>query len=169
MGIIALNNSMDRKISVIYGKNIPEMTRQLLANMETAGRIGRKDADIVIKPNLVTLSDPADGATTHTEIVEEIIRYLQENGFRRITVAEGSWVGASTEECFRHLGYYRLRDIYGIRLVDTKKDQFRKITSHGITTEISETFLDADFFINIPVLKGHCQTMMTHAMKNLKG
>ncbi len=169
MGIIALNNSMDRKISVIYGKNIPEMTRQLLANMETAGRIGRKDADIVIKPNLVTLSDPADGATTHTEIVEEIIRYLQENGFRRITVAEGSWVGASTEECFRHLGYYRLRDIYGIRLVDTKKDQFRKITSHGIAMEISETFLDADFFINIPVLKGHCQTMMTHAMKNLKG
>ena len=58
---------------------------------------------------------------------------------------------------------------YNISLVDTKKDRFRKVESHGITMEICETALSADFIINLPVLKGHCQTLMTHAMKNLKG
>ena len=35
--------------------------------------------------------------------------------------------------------------------------------------EISKRVLDTDFLINLPVMKGHCQTNMTCAMKNLKG
>ena len=167
--IIALNSSMDRRIAVIYGRNISDMTRKLLDAFSLPSLIGDSDSRIVIKPNLVTVSDPDEGATTHTEIVEATVQYLQEHGFTDLTVAEGSWVGASTEECLRRLGYYRLRDRYGIKLVDTKKDSYRKVSPDGIAMEISETFLSAGFIINIPVLKGHCQTMMTHAMKNLKG
>ena len=160
---------MIERISVIYGKDIERMTKVLLDTDNTASRIKSKDATIVIKPNLVTLSDPSEGATTHIEIVETVIGYLKEHGFSNITIAEGSWVGASTEKCFEKLGYYRLRDQYGVGLVDTKKDKFRKVEPEGIAMEVSETFLNADFFVNIPVLKGHCQTLMTHAMKNLKG
>ena len=35
--------------------------------------------------------------------------------------------------------------------------------------EITCRALDADFLIDLPVLKGHCQTNMTCALKNLKG
>ena len=35
--------------------------------------------------------------------------------------------------------------------------------------EICRRALDADFLIDMPVLKGHCQTAMTCALKNLKG
>ena len=35
--------------------------------------------------------------------------------------------------------------------------------------EISQEALEVDFLINIPVLKGHCQTKVTGALKNLKG
>ena len=161
--------TMDRNIRVIYGSDIYAMTRRLLEDCDAAGMIKDKDTSIVLKPNLVTSSDPSDGATTHTEISEAIIIYLQEHGFRNITVAEGAWVGASTEECFRKLGYTALREKYGIRLVDTKKDEYSSVTAAGIPTEISRTILDAGFLIDIPVLKGHCQTRMTHAMKNLKG
>ena len=160
---------MDNRIFLIYGKDPGKMTKALLDTDNTASRIESKDAAIVIKPNLVTLSDPSEGATTHIEIVETVIGYLKEHGFSNITIAEGSWVGASTEKCFEKLGYYRLRDQYGVGLVDTKKDKFRKVEPEGIAMEVSETFLNADFFVNIPVLKGHCQTLMTHAMKNLKG
>ena len=160
---------MDKTISIIYGRDITKMTTTLLEAYSVSRKISSEDASIVIKPNLVTLSDPDHGATTHIEIVEAVICYLQSHSFRNITVAEGSWVGASTETCFNALGYYRLRDKYGIRLLDTKKDRFRKVISHGIEMEISETCLEAEYFINLPVLKGHCQTVMTHAMKNLKG
>ena len=160
---------MKTRISVIYGNNIKKMTQTLLQAENAAERIGDKTASIVLKPNLVLYSDPAQGATTHTEIVEGTIEYLNDNGFRRITVAEGAWIGASTEECFRKLGYYDLRERYGIRLVDTKKDEYVKVSPCGIPMEVSRTLMEAGFIINMPVLKGHCQTQMTHAMKNLKG
>lgn len=35
--------------------------------------------------------------------------------------------------------------------------------------EISDKLLSLDFLINIPVLKGHCQTLVTGALKNMKG
>ena len=160
---------MDSRIAVIYGHDAAKMTRALLEHDGTAERIGGRDASIVLKPNLVVPSDPSQGATTHTEIVEEIVSYLKENGFRGITIAEGAWVGASTEEAYRKLGYHRIRDRYGVKLLDTKKDRYRRLSPCSIPMEISETILDADFIIDIPVLKGHCQTKMTHAMKNLKG
>ena len=106
---------MSSKIAVIYGKDIEKMTRTLME--KTMPEISRSSS-IVLKPNLVTLSSPEEGATTHTSIVETVIEYLQDEGFKDITIAEGSWVGASTEECYRKLGYYSIRDRYGVKLVD---------------------------------------------------
>ncbi len=157
------------EIRIIYSDDAAYMTRELLRSYQIEKRIPSAGSRIVIKPNLVVPERPEDGATTHTEIVAAVIGYLQEHGFRNITIAEGSWVGASTEEAFRRLGYYRIRDRYSVDLVDTKKDRFRKMEYAGIRMEVSETFLQADYFINIPVLKGHCQTAMTCCMKNLKG
>ena len=144
------------------------MTRKLL---EAESNLLPSDysASIILKPNLVTPSDPADGAVTHTEIVEETVHFLSSKGYRNITIAEGSWVGAQTESCFRRLGYYDIAKRFGIKLLDTKKDKFCKVSPCGIDMEVSETALNTDFLINMPVLKGHCQTHMTHAMKNLKG
>ena len=160
---------MDNKIYMIYGRDPSSMTRSLLEAEDAASLIGDRSSRIVIKPNFVIAGDPDDGATTHTGITVAVIEYLQDNGFENITVAEGSWVGSRTEDAFRLLDYYSLAEKYNISLVDTKKDRFRKVESHGITMEICETALSADFIINLPVLKGHCQTLMTHAMMNLKG
>ena len=159
---------MNRTITVIYGNDIRNMTRRLL-EAECNLLPSDHSSSIIIKPNLVTLSDPENGAVTHTEIVEETVSFLQDRNYRNITIAEGSWIGGSTEACFRHLGYYELASKYGIKLLDTKKDEYTRVSPCGIGMEVSRTVLEADFIINIPVLKGHCQTQMTHAMKNLKG
>ena len=160
---------MKRKIYITYGTVIEKMTEELLEAVNAAALIGQKNSKIVLKPNLVVPSDPSDGATTHTEIIEAIICYLQERGFDDITIAESSWVGAMTEDAFNLLGYHRIEKEYGIKLLDIKKDRFETVERYGMKMEISKTILDADFLIDIPVLKGHCQTKMTHAVKNLKG
>ena len=153
---------------MIYGKDAGKMTRSLLDAYDLEGRI-RTEEKFILKPNLVVPSKPECGAVTHTEIVTALIEYLQDCGKHDITVAEGSWVGASTEEAFRVNGYPEIAKRYGIRLLDTKKDRFRKTEYGGIEMEISESVLDCDFLIDLPVLKGHCQTGMTCALKNLKG
>ena len=124
---------------------------------------------IVIKPNLVAPRPADNGATTHPEIVEGIIRYLKEHGIDHIVIAEGAWVGDSTERAFKICGYASLAKKYDVRLLDTKKDRVVKKSAHGFEIGLCESLVNADYLINVPVLKGHCQTRMTCCLKNLKG
>lgn len=169
----------DTAILRICGKDIEGMTRQLLETADLAGLLLKKAkalkmADssglrIAVKPNLVTPS-PADfGATTHKEIVEALIRYLQAAGFSDITVMEGSWVGDSTKEAFELLGYRKLADRLGVRLIDTKQEPGVEVEAGKMKLHVCRCAMETDFLINVPVLKGHCQTKMTCALKNMKG
>ncbi len=155
-------------ITVIYGDRPKEMTLRLLEEVCLEKRIAGS-AKVGIKPNLVNSTPPEHGATTHVEIVEGIVEYLQNAGISDITVLEGSWIGGSTKDAFHKLGYEKLAKERNIRLVDTKTDRFEKRSFNGIDIEISKTALNLDFLIDVPVLKGHCQTLVTGAMKNLKG
>jgi uncharacterized protein (DUF362 family) len=58
---------------------------------------------------------------------------------------------------------------YGVPFYDLKKDKTRTVPTALRPMEIACRALDADFLIDLPVLKGHCQTNMTCALKNLKG
>lgn len=124
---------------------------------------------IGIKPNLVLPSPASSGATTHPEIVEGIVCYLQAKGFRRLMILEGSWVGASTQESFRVCGYETISRKYGVPLADLKKDPVEERRSGDMVINVSRTALSVDYLINVPVLKAHCQTDLTCALKNLKG
>ncbi len=156
------------QITVVYGENPREMVETLLAQLkpETALRPG---ATIGLKPNLVLDKPAASGATTHPEIVEGIIRYFQAKGYSDLVIMESSWVGAATEEAFRVCGYRELAAQYGVELVDLKKDRtIKKKGEYGEIT-VCTAPLAVDFLINLPVLKAHCQTLLTCALKNLKG
>ena len=151
-----------------YGKDIQQMTYQLMERAKINERIS-SGMKVCIKPNLV-VSRPADGgATTHPEIVEGIIQYLQEYGVKSIAITEGAWVGDSTTRGFDNCGYSALFHRYGVELIDTKRDHTVKISSNGFELLVCESIHKADYLINVPVLKGHCQTDMTCCLKNLKG
>ncbi len=53
--------------------------------------------------------------------------------------------------------------------VRPEKGRLRERPSPIGPIRVCERALRSDFLINLPVLKGHCQTMMTCALKNLKG
>lgn len=154
---------------LLYGSDEREMTRQLLAQYDLVSLIGERSRSIVLKPNLVVPKTPASGAVTHTSIVETIIQELQKFGYHNITIAEGSGVGNSTTKSFALNGYHQLRETYGVTLVDTQREEYVTIKQGKISLELSKTVSECDFLINIPVLKGHCQTKLTCALKNMKG
>ena len=183
--------SMENVLYRIYGREYLGMTKRLLAASPLLTLLSEKEKEksahdrlrILIKPNLVT-PQPADfGGTTHPEIVSGIIEYLKENGYEDITVAEGSWAGDSTEEAAEYCGFYALCEKYGVPFIDTKKmpavevDTGRSVSAAangggdaaGLRLHVCAFLKDYDFLINVPVLKGHCQTRMTCALKNMKG
>jgi len=157
------------EILIIYGTEYKRMTMELLEKARLAEQIGDADQRIGIKPNLVAPVPASEGATTHPEVVEGLIIYLQEHGFKNLTIMEGSWVGDRTEEAFDVCGYRELADRYGVRLKDAQKEPARTVDCDGMELHICECALNVDFMINVPVMKGHCQTHVTCALKNMKG
>lgn len=124
---------------------------------------------IAIKPNLVVPKPHTSGATTDPALVECIVAYLQEKGHSDIRIMESSGVGESTSQAFRVCGYEALSRKYNVPLVDLKKDKSVKQSIGDIDIQICQEVAATDFLINVPVLKAHCQTRLTCALKNLKG
>lgn len=153
----------------LYGTRYKDMTVQLLNETDLAGLIGDRKTRIGIKPNLVVASPAEFGGTTHTEVVAGIIEYLQANKFENIVIAEGSWVGDRTAQAYEYCGYNALGRKYGVPLIDTQKDKWHSVDCAGMKLNIVDCVDQIDFLINVPVLKGHCQTRMTCALKNMKG
>ena len=152
-----------------YGTDYKDMTKRLLVQSGVEQLLPAKSAKIAVKPNLVTPAPAKFGGTTHTEVVAGIIEFLQERGYDNIVIAEGSWVGDKTKEAFEYCGYNSLAREYGVKLLDMQKEKGVSVDCGGMKLEICRCVKDWDFLINVPVLKGHCQTNITCALKNMKG
>ena len=124
---------------------------------------------IGIKPNLVAPMEAYWGGTTHPEVVAGIVEYLQEKGFSNLVIMEGSWVGDKTSESYEVCGFKSLCEKYNVPFLDMQKEKGVPVQCGDMTLNICKSALDLDFLINVPVLKGHCQTKITCALKNMKG
>ena len=156
------------KIYNIYGTDAHTMTMKLL-EASNAISLVPSGANVALKPNLVVAGTPDNGATTHAGVLSGCIEYFRENGIRDISIIEGSWVGAETMRAMKRAGYDEVCKRYNVPFTDLKHDKTRKIESPIGPLEVCSLALDAGFLVNLPVLKGHCQTVMTCALKNLKG
>ena len=152
-----------------YGTDFKEMTKRLLVRADLASEIPAGAKKIGIKPNLVIPVPSSRGATTHSEVVAGVVEYLKENGYDDITIAEGSGAGEDTMLAFDVNGYTKIAETYGVRLMNTQEVPPFEAERAGIKLSVCGCVRDFDFLINVPVLKGHCQTKVTCALKNMKG
>ncbi|NLY44091.1 MAG: DUF362 domain-containing protein [Clostridiaceae bacterium] len=156
-------------IRIIYGDNPKQMVKELLEVVKPEEEIINKNALIGIKPNLVVAKPSSSGATTSPEIVAGLIEYLKSKGHDRIVIMEGSWLGDRTSEAFKVCGYENLSRKYNVPLIDLQKDKYKEYEVGGLRINLCDYVTKVDYLINIPVLKGHCQTNITCALKNMKG
>jgi len=160
---------MERKeLYVLYGDEPRKMVKEILTELNIEEEIS-KNGLIGIKPNLVLARNSDSGATTDPELVSGVIEYLQEKGFENIIILEGSWIGDQTTRAYQVCGYDKLAERYGIPLIDLQQDSAKNIKIKELEIKVCEKALTVDYLINMPVLKGHCQTGITCALKNLKG
>ncbi|MBI9100921.1 MAG: DUF362 domain-containing protein [Spirochaetales bacterium] len=135
--------------------------------------LGDKSAPIYLKPNLVVAKPASTGATTTPAVAEGLILFLNRAGYKNISFAEGSWVGDSTGRAYKICGYETLSQKYNIPLLDLKKDEAISLKTHGESFKICRSLYELNekggSLINLPMLKGHGQTNITCALKNLKG
>jgi len=163
-----MNHNSVTKIYEIFGTDAHGMTKSLMEAARIADCIPR-GSSIALKPNLILAASPEKGATTHAGVLSGCIEYLQEKGFADISIIESSWYGEGTQKSMKACGYDKVCEQYGVSFYDLKKDKTRRVKTPMRPMDIAIRALDADYLIDMPVLKGHCQTAMTCALKNLKG
>lgn len=156
-------------IYMIQGEDYRQMAIQVLQAAKLAEDIGDRNKKIGIKPNILGAVKASQGATTHPELVDGVLSYLLENGFTNLVVLEGAWVGDSTARAVKICGIYDVCRKHQVPFVDLQKDSFQKVDASGMSLAVCNEALMLDYLINMPVIKGHCQTKVTCALKNSKG
>ena len=137
----------------------------------------RPGMNVLIKPNAVMGGSPkiaATGITTSPVIVEEVVRLVREKGAGSVVIAEGSvelpTLKLDTTAAFKWSGIQAVAEKQSVPLIDMNRGSYRAFTlSDGTQVEIAQAVFEADFVINLPVLKTHNQTVTTICLKNLKG
>lgn len=133
---------------------------------------------ILLKPNLVwggggTNKIPKYGFVTTSKIVEDIIELLRQRGCENISIGEGATedkeLGSDTLKGYKWAGIAKVARKYGVKLIDFNKESYKDFELSGTKIEVSNAALEADFLINLPVLKTHYQTKVSLGLKNLKG
>lgn len=138
-----------------------------------------KDSKVFIKPNVVYWNSecnfPKWGMLTTSRVVHDIVLLLHERGFDDIVIGEGIISEdpnetSVAEDAFEGLGYYKLRDRYGVKVYNAFEREYKKVNlTEDLTARMNADMLDSDFLVDLPVLKTHAQCKVSLGIKNIKG
>jgi uncharacterized protein (DUF362 family) len=127
-------------------------------------------ASVVIKPNLCTeRPEQIHAANTSLGVLRSVCEVLLERT-SRLTIVESNGARYPAEAAFENNGVYALARDLGLKVLNLSKDELvampdRRLKGFGL----ARTWLDADVFVTLPVLKTHATTVFTGALKNQWG
>lgn len=148
--------------------------------VDLAGGLGDVSAGskVVIKPNICGWYEGVDfpkyGVLTTARLIEDVVILLGEYGVKDITIVEGVVEFEKESESLLQLaakgmGLDILSERYGVKIIDVHKAPFTKVTAGNVRLSVNTNILDADYVIDMPVLKTHDQAVVSLGIKNLKG
>jgi len=167
-------------VAIVKGKNgkdlkeVRRMMGELFSLIGPASKIIPPNSRVLIKPNLTAEDNLWEkGILTGPVFMQALVEEVQKAKPAEVIVAEAIAIGLNTKKAFASNGYEQMAQASGVKLLDLYDGEFEKIkTPEGgllKSVMVSKEVLQADFFINAPVLKTHFASTLTAAMKNLKG
>ena len=134
----------------------------------------KKDSKVVIKPNFSVPRTPEEAATTNTVMVATLVKMCLAAGAREVKVVDQPLNSSTPVLCLERTGIKNACEAAGAKVLTYNgvKDAFRPVSFPGKTLtnfEYAKDVLDADLFINFPILKHHRGAKLTLGMKNLMG
>ncbi len=125
---------------------------------------------VVIKPNLCTdRPEMIPCANTTLGVLRAVCQVVQERT-ADITVVESDGARYPAEAAFENTGVYAMAAALGVKVMNLTKDELveppdLRMAGFGM----ARTWLRADAFITLPVLKTHATTVFTGSLKNQWG
>ncbi len=163
----------DPTLPVLTSATNPDPVAALNAALDGIGGIGRfvhQGERVVVKPNVGWDRTPAQGANTNPALVREMVRLCLAAGAGQVTVADVSC--NDPRRSFLRSGIREAGESAGARVMLPADEDFGEVEFGGTVLRnwtVLRHFVEADRFINIPVIKHHNLTLCTIGMKNLYG
>jgi uncharacterized protein (DUF362 family) len=127
---------------------------------------------VIIKPNVSFDSGPERAANTNPELVAEIVSQAKAAGAAEVSVFDhtlNEWRAA-----YKNSGTQAAVEKAGGKMLPANDEKFYELMKRPQAKRLKESalfkpMLEADVFINVPILKNHGGAKMSCAIKNLMG
>ncbi len=168
----AVHNSL-KDLVIARGGEPDVLARKAFAALGGMEAFVKKDADVIIKPNICVAYHTYEyAATTNPWLVAALVKMAFEAGAKRVRVMDSPF-GGGPEEAYAISGIAGQVTLAGgsmevmsqLKFQKTDIPQGRAINSWQIYQDI----LNADLVINVPIAKHHNLAGLTLGMKNLMG
>jgi len=135
-------------------------------------RFVKKNSKVLIKPNIGWNVDPERAANTNPVLVGRIIEHCFKAGAKEVIVFDHTcnyW-----KDCYTNSGIeYSVKKAGGKIIPADRESLYQQIEIKDAQflryVKVHEYALEADVFINVPVLKHHGSALFTAGIKNLMG
>ncbi len=156
----------------VMGGEPAAMLDKALKALGGMGNYVKKGQKIVVKPNIGWDRAPEMAGNTNPELVKALVQRCFEAGAEKVTVFDhtcDNW-----QKCYETSGIEKAAKEAGAIVMPANDERYYKEVSIPggkklKSAKIHEALLEADAWINVPVLKNHGGAKLTCAMKNYMG
>lgn len=135
------------------------------------GALIPKGATVVLKPNFSVPRRPEEAATTNPQLVAAVVKQCLAAGAKEVKVIDYPF--QSPPVCLTNSGIKKAVEAMGGKAYAINEQSFYTQVDIGgkvlKTALFSKDVLNADVFINFPILKHHSMTKLTLGLKNMMG
>lgn len=160
------------RLSLVQGEDRALMLRRAVEALGGMGRFVKKGERVLVKPNVGFATPPRVGATTHPDVIREVVRLCLAAGAAEVLVSD--YPTTDPDHAFRVTGIGKAAEEAGARVVLPREGQFRRTTLAG-----SDLFRDwpmlvaplggVDRVIGVAPVKDHGLAGVTLGIKNWYG
>lgn len=159
-------------IAVAHGKNVEKKLEDVVDGIGGIKKFVKKNARVLIKPNISFARRPEVGANTSPEVLDAVIKLCKKAGAKEILVVD--CVLADPKQCLEMSGAGRVAEDNSVRiLILNGKPLFEEVeVPNGNTLKsiaIYRELKEFDAFIDLPTAKHHGSAGVSLSMKNLMG
>ena len=156
----------------VMGGEPKEMLDKALEALGGIEKFVKRGEKIVIKPNVAWDRAPEMAGNTNPDLVEALVRKCLDAGASKVTVFDNTC--DAWQRCYETSGIEKaVRAAGGIMMPANTERYYREVKlPRGINLKsalVHESLIEADAWINVPVLKDHGGAKLTSAMKNYMG
>lgn len=156
----------------IKGGEPDAMFNKAIESMGGMKKFVKKGQKVLVKPNIGWDVIPENAANTNPLLVKRIVEHCYNAGAKEVLVFDhtcDNWTA-----CYKNSGIEAAVKDAGGKMVPAHTESYYqdiqvKQGKNMKSAKVHEVLLDADVFINVPILKDHGGSRLSISMKNLMG